>query len=263
MPPNALPPKNVCEGFTSKKRSLDIWVIICLSVDSDVTSGKLWLWNHKNNSWNIEKNKIIKESFSVVEMSQSRSSGACSKRQAFQIPHLQRSFAKRSRAAALLEGHVGPAEAASGQQHVPDQRLDGGFPHQPDEEELLDDRRRDGAERRQAKQELPEPVRLVGVLTPHIFLQSALGFLLQTLHVGHVRQSTGIYARRQGADRTSAMWWKVTAGRLTSRLSVLISINLQDSQSLFCHKQIGSSSGHQRLYIQCSTASTIIPDWGR
>lgn len=156
--------------------------------------------------------------------------------------------AQRSRSptgGTLLEGHVGPAEAASGQQHVPDQRLDGGFPHQPDEEELLDDRRRDSAERRQAKQELPEPVRLVGVLTPHIFLQSALGFLLQTLHVGHVRQSTGIYARRQGADRQCDE--TVTAERLTSRLSVLISINLQDSQSLFCHKHIGSSSDHQRL----------------
>lgn len=106
--------------------------------------------------------------------------------------------------AALLEGHVGPAEAASRQQHVPDQSLDGGFPHQPDEEKLLDDGRRDGAEGRQAKQELPEPVRLVGILTPHIFLQSTLGFLLQTLHVGHVRQSTGICKGREGADRTSA-----------------------------------------------------------
>lgn len=70
----------------------------------------------------------------------------------------------------LLEGHVGPAEAASRQQHVPDQRLDGGFPHQPDEEKLLDDRRRDGAEGRQAEQQLPEAVGLVGILTPHILL---------------------------------------------------------------------------------------------
>lgn len=35
---------------------------------------------------------------------------------------------------ALLEGHVGPAEAASRQQHVPDQCLDGRLPHQADEE---------------------------------------------------------------------------------------------------------------------------------
>lgn len=71
---------------------------------------------------------------------------------------------------ALLEGHVGPAEAASRQQHVPDQCLDGRLPHQADEEKLLDDRRGDGAERRQAEQELPKAVGLVGILTPHILL---------------------------------------------------------------------------------------------
>lgn len=107
---------------------------------------------------------------------------------------------RRSPAGALLEGHVGPAEAASRQQHVPDQRLDGGLPHQADEEKLLDDRGRDGAEGRQAEQELPEAVGLVGILTPHILLQRTLGFLLQTLHVGHVGQPASIYARREGAD---------------------------------------------------------------
>lgn len=71
---------------------------------------------------------------------------------------------------ALLNGHVGPVEAAAGQQHVPYQSLDGGFAHQTDEEELLYDRGRDGAERRQAQQQLPKPVWLVGVLAPHVLL---------------------------------------------------------------------------------------------
>lgn len=41
----------------------------------------------------------------------------------------------------LLNGHVGPVEAAPGQQHVPYQSFYGGFAHQADEEKLLYDRR--------------------------------------------------------------------------------------------------------------------------
>lgn len=45
--------------------------------------------------------------------------------------------------------HVRPAEAASAEQHVADQRLDGSLADQPHEEELLDDLTGDGAQRRQ------------------------------------------------------------------------------------------------------------------
>lgn len=70
----------------------------------------------------------------------------------------------------LLNRHVRPVEAAPGEQHVPYQSFYGRFPHQTDEEQLLYDRRRDGAKGRQAEQQLPKPVRLVRILTPHVLL---------------------------------------------------------------------------------------------
>lgn len=86
-----------------------------------------------------------------------------------------------------LDGHVRPVEAAPGEQHVSDEGLDGGFTYQADEEELLDDRRGDGAQGGQPQEQFPEAAGLVGVLTPHILLQGALGLLLQALDVRSVR----------------------------------------------------------------------------
>lgn len=50
-----------------------------------------------------------------------------------------RCFRRRVHSAQSLHGHVGPAERATAQEHVSDQRLDGSFAHESDEEELLDD----------------------------------------------------------------------------------------------------------------------------
>lgn len=97
----------------------------------------------------------------------------------------------------LLNRYVGPVKTASRQQHVPYQGLYGGLPHQTDKEKLLYDGRRDGAEGGQAEQELPEPVGLVGILAPHILLQSTLRFLLQTFDMGNVRQTASICRQRE------------------------------------------------------------------
>lgn len=107
---------------------------------------------------------------------------------------------RRARLLLLEIGNVRPAETAAGQQHVPDEGLDGGLPHQAHEKQLLDDGGGDGAQGRQAQQQLPEPVGLVGVLAPHVLLQRALGLLLEALHVRHVRQTAGIYTG--GGSRT-------------------------------------------------------------
>jgi hypothetical protein len=88
--------------------------------------------------------------------------------------------------------HVGPGEGAAAEQHVPDERLDGRLAHQPHEEELLDDRRADRAQRRQPQQQLAEARRLVGVLGAAVLLQGALRLLLQTFDVTHVRQTARV-----------------------------------------------------------------------
>ena len=75
-----------------------------------------------------------------------------------------------------------PLEAVARDKHVPDQGLNGRLPHQPDEEELLDDGGRDCAEGGEAEEQLAEPGRLVGVLGPAVLLQRALRLLLQLLY---------------------------------------------------------------------------------
>lgn len=50
---------------------------------------------------------------------------------------------------------------------------------------------------------------------------------------------------------------------LTSRLSHLISINLRDSKSLFCHEQIRLSSDCYRLWMQHCRVSMIMADSSR
>lgn len=89
-------------------------------------------------------------------------------------------------AVALHGGHVGPVVAGAREQHVAEQRLDGRLAHQADEKQLLDDRRGDDAQGGQAQEEASEAVGLARVLVPYIFLQGALGLLLDALHVGHV-----------------------------------------------------------------------------
>ena len=104
----------------------------------------------------------------------------------------------RSQPSHGVAGHRGarPLEAVPGDQHVPDQGLDGRLPHQPDEEELLDDGGGDGAEGGEAEEELAEPGGLVGVLGAAVLLQGALRLLLQLLHHGGVGQTTGIWRWR-------------------------------------------------------------------
>ena len=54
-------------------------------------------------------------------------------------------------------GRGGPLEGPAGEDHVPDERLDGRLPHQADEEELLDDGGGHGAQGGQAEEELAKP----------------------------------------------------------------------------------------------------------
>lgn len=88
--------------------------------------------------------------------------------------------------------HVRPVEAATAQQHVPDERLDRRFPNEPDEKQLLDHLRGHRPQGWQSKQQLAEPRRLIRVLSPAVFLQGALRLFLKGLDVRHVRQSARI-----------------------------------------------------------------------
>ncbi len=97
----------------------------------------------------------------------------------------------------LHRRHVGPIETGTGEQHVADERLDGCFAHQPDEEELLDDLRRHGAKRRQPQEQFAETDRLIGVLRPAVLFQGALRLFLQALDVRHIRQSASVCKRRR------------------------------------------------------------------
>lgn len=81
---------------------------------------------------------------------------------------------------------VRPTETTAAQQHVPDERLDGCFSHQSDEEQLFDHLRADRAQRRQSEQQLAKPDGLIGILGAAVLLQGALRFLLQRLDVRHV-----------------------------------------------------------------------------
>lgn len=88
--------------------------------------------------------------------------------------------------------HVRPIEAATAEQHIPDQRLDRRLPDQPNEEELLDHLRGHRPQGWQSQEQLAEPRWLVWVLSPAVFLQGALRLLLKGLDVRHVRQSARI-----------------------------------------------------------------------
>ena len=92
----------------------------------------------------------------------------------------------------LHRRHVGPIETGTGEQHVSDEGLDRRFADQPDEEELLDDLGRHGAQRRQPQEQFSETHRLIGVLRPAVLFKGALRFLLQTLDVRNIRQPASI-----------------------------------------------------------------------
>lgn len=89
-------------------------------------------------------------------------------------------------------GHVRPVEAAPAEKHVPDEGLDRCLSDESDEEQLLDHLRRHRSEGRQSQEQLAESRRLIGVLSPTVFFQSALRLLLKGLDVRHVRQTAGI-----------------------------------------------------------------------
>ena len=89
--------------------------------------------------------------------------------------------------ARLLNGHVWPVERSAAEQHVSDESLDRRLADEADEEQLLDDLRRDGAQRRKPQQQLAETRRLARVLRAHVLLQRALRLLLNRLHVIDVR----------------------------------------------------------------------------
>jgi len=94
--------------------------------------------------------------------------------------------------APLLHGHVRPVEGAAAEQHVSDERLDRRLADEPNEEQLLDDLRRDGAQRRQPQQQLAEARRLTGILRPDVLFQRTLRLLLDRFHVSDVRDSARV-----------------------------------------------------------------------
>lgn len=98
-------------------------------------------------------------------------------------------------------GYVRPIEAVAAQQHVPNKRLDRRLAYQPHEEELLDNLRRDRAQRRQSQQQLAEPRWLVRILGPAVLLQGALRLFLKGLDVRHVREAAGVCNRKPRKKR--------------------------------------------------------------
>lgn len=86
----------------------------------------------------------------------------------------------------LHSGHVGPVVARARQQHVAEQCLNGCLAYQTNEKQLLDNWRRDDAQGGQTEEEASKAIWLAGVLVPYVFLQGALGFLLDALNMGDV-----------------------------------------------------------------------------
>lgn len=99
----------------------------------------------------------------------------------------------RSSGGELLSWDIRPADRASGELHVTDQRLDGGLSYQAHEKELRDEAGGNGAQSREAQEQASEALRLARVLHPLILRQSHLGLLLQRLHVDRVCQPAGVY----------------------------------------------------------------------
>lgn len=92
----------------------------------------------------------------------------------------------------LLSRDIRPADGASGELHVTDQRLNGGLSDQAHKEELGDEAGRDGAQGGQAQEQAAKALRLTRILHPLVLRQRHLGLLLQRLHMNRVCQTAGI-----------------------------------------------------------------------
>lgn len=86
----------------------------------------------------------------------------------------------------LLSWDIRPADWASGELHVTDQRLDGCLSYQAHEKELRDEAGGNGAQGREAQEQAAEALRLTWILHPLILCQSHLSLLLQRLHMDWV-----------------------------------------------------------------------------
>lgn len=83
----------------------------------------------------------------------------------------------------LLSWDIRPADGASGELHVTDQRLNGCLPYQAHKKELRDEIGGNGAQGREAQKQATEALRLTWILHPLILRQSHLSLLLQRLYV--------------------------------------------------------------------------------
>ena len=104
--------------------------------------------------------------------------------------------------------HVAPHAAAgplvvSSHQHVLDHGLDGHLAHHPHEEELLYHGGRHRPQGGQPQQQLAEPGGLVGVVSPAVLLQRALGLLLETLDDLRWRQSDSVWKYQNSIKNAS------------------------------------------------------------
>ena len=83
------------------------------------------------------------------------------------------------------------------EEHVPDEGLDRRLAHEAHEEQLLYDGRRHRPEGGQSQQQLPEPGRLVGVLTAAVLLECALTLFLKLLDDCCISESRCIYGNNE------------------------------------------------------------------
>ena len=90
-----------------------------------------------------------------------------------------------------------PLEGAAREEHVPDEGLDRGLADEAHEEQLLYDGRRHRPEGGQSQQQLPEPGRLVGVLTAAVLLECALTLFLKLLDDCCISESRCIYGNNE------------------------------------------------------------------
>lgn len=114
----------------------------------------------------------------------------------------------------LLSWDIRPADWASGELHVTDQRLDGCLSYQAHEKELRDEVGWNSAQGGEAQEQASKALRLTRVLHPLILRQSHLSLLLQRLHVDWVCKTTGVWEggrRRQLLNSVGRLhkesWW--------------------------------------------------------
>lgn len=86
----------------------------------------------------------------------------------------------------LLSWDIRPADGASGELHVTDQRLNGCLSYQAHEKELGDEIGGDSTQGWEAQEQAAEALGLTWILHPLVLCQSHLSLLLQRLHVNWV-----------------------------------------------------------------------------